>query len=243
MEHFLMHITKSFLALLSILLISGCMTERVAPIATYLDIPKQSIFLVKKVEYDSHGRPLFPETLSSRPGKAGELFTVVHAVNEKPVRSYDIVIVEQDKADIQRPLAVVYEWTGRGFEGGIEISQELFPNGVTINSGGEALAYLAFRTAPIVIGGITGFAVGILSSIPETASELRKVIVNTRETVVGFTVYEYDEKGRIKFMKMYPPAEHADELVYTEFHYSGEGDVPSKTEVTSRVEHKTRMVH
>jgi hypothetical protein len=242
MEHFLKHTMRSLLAFISVLIISGCMTERVAPIATYPDVPKQSMFLVKKVEYDNHDRPLFPGTLSSRPGKAGELFTVVHAVNGKPVRSYDIVIVEQNKADMQRPLAVVYEWTGRGFEGGLEISQGFFPNGVTINSGGEALAYLAIRTEPVVIGGITGFAVGVLSSIPETASELRKVIVNARETLVGYTVYEYDEKGRIKFMKMYPPAEHAEELVYTEFHYSGESDVPSKTEVTSRVEHKKRMV-
>jgi hypothetical protein len=243
MERFFKHAMKLPLAFISVLIISGCMTERVAQFATYPDVPKQSIYLVKKVEYDSHGRPLFQGTLNSRPGKAGELFAVVHSVNGKPVRSYDIVIVEQNKADMQRPLAVVYEWTGRGFEGGLEISQGLFPNGVTINSGGEALAYLAIRTAPVVIGGITGFAVGVLSSIPETASELRKVIVNARETVVGYTVYEYDEKGRIKFMKMYPPAEHAEELVFTEFHYVGEGDVPSKTEVTSRVEHKIRMVH
>jgi hypothetical protein len=243
MEHFFNHTMRSPLAFISVLIISGCMTERVAPIASYPDVPKQSMFLVKKVEYDSHGRPLFQRTLNSRPGKAGELFTVVHAVNGKPVRSYDIVIVEQDKADMQRPLAVVYEWTGRGFEGGLEISQGLFPNGVAINSGGEALAYLAIRTAPVVIGGITGFAVGVLSSIPETASELRKVIVNARETVVGVTVYEYDEKGRIKFMKLYPPAEHAEELVKTEFHYAGDSDVPTITEVASRVEHKTRMVH
>jgi hypothetical protein len=243
MERFFKHTMRSLLAFLSALIISGCMTERVAPNTEYPDVPKQSTFLVKRVEYDRHGRPLFQRTLSSRPGKAGELFAVVHAVNEKPVRSYDIVIVEQDKADMQRPLAVVYEWTGRGFEGGLEISQGLFPNGVTINSGGEAIAYLAIRTAPVVIGGITGFAVGILSSIPETASELRKVIVNARETVVGFTVYEYDEKGRIKFMKLYPPAEHAEELVKTEFHYAGDSDVPTITEVTSRVEHKIRVVH
>ena len=89
---------------------------------------------------------------------------------------------------------------------------------------------------------MTGFVVGIVSSIPETAIELRRVIVNAQEMVMGYTLYEYDEKGRIRSMKLYPPVEHAEELVNTEFHYAGESDVPSKTEVTSRVEHKKRMV-
>lgn len=93
-----------------------------------------------------------------------------------------------------------------------------------------------------MVGGVTGFVVGILSSIPEAAGELRKVIVNARETVVGYTVYEYDEKGRIKFMKLYPPVEHAEELVKTEFMYSGDNDLPVKTEVTSLVEKKVRMI-
>jgi len=44
-------------------------------------------------------------------------------------------------------------------------------------------------------------------------------------------------------MKMYPPEEQAEELVKTEFHYTGDSNVPSKTEVTSRVEKKMRMVH
>jgi hypothetical protein len=44
-------------------------------------------------------------------------------------------------------------------------------------------------------------------------------------------------------MKMYPPEEHAEELVRTEFYYTGDSDVPFKTEVTSPVEKKKRMIH
>ena len=218
------------------------MTERLEPVKEYPDVPKQSVFLLKKIEYDTHGRPLFLSRLSNRPGTAGELFTVVHAVNGRPARSYDIAVVEKEKADMKRPLTVIYEWTGRGFEGGMEISQGMFPNGITINSGGKAAAYLVFRAAPVVIAGVTGFVVGIVSSIPEAAGELRKVIVNARETVVGFTTYDYDERGRIRYMKLYPPMEHAEELVKTEFLYSGDGEVPVKTEVTSLVEKKVRMI-
>ncbi|MGE5173815.1 MAG: hypothetical protein ACM3MD_08300 [Betaproteobacteria bacterium] len=66
--------------------------------------------------------------------------------------------------------------------------------------------------------------------------------MNAREVVTGYTAYEYDEKGRIRFMKLYPPDEHAVELVKTEFFCTGNGDVPDKTEVTSLVEKKVRMI-
>jgi len=117
------------------LVLCGCMTERVQPVREYPAVPKQSTFLVKKVGYDGHGRPLFNERLDSRPGAAGDQFTIVHAVNERPVRSYDIAIVEQQKADMGRPLAVLYEWTGKGFEGGLAISSGIVPNGFTDREG------------------------------------------------------------------------------------------------------------
>ncbi len=218
------------------------MTERVQPVTEYPAVPKQSTFLVKKIDYDDHGRPLFSNVISRRPAGSGERFTIVHAVNNKPVLSYDIAIVDRQKADLTKPFAVIYEWTGKGFEGGLEISGRMFANGVTINSRDEALAYLAITTAPVVIGGVTGFVVGVVSSIPVTAVELKRVVVNARETVTGYRVYEYDEKGRIKFMKIYPPAEHSEELVKSEYFYSEGGKEPYKTEVTSAAEKKVRTI-
>jgi hypothetical protein len=220
----------------------GCITERVRPVKEYPFVPKQTTFLVNKIEYDTHGRPLFSHVLSGRPGRSGDRFAIVHAVNDRPVRSYDIAIVDQQKADLTKPFAVIYEWTGRGFEGGLDISGRMFPQGVQINSRDEALAYLAIMTAPIVIGTVTGFVVGIVSSIPVTATELQHVVVNSRETVIGYTVYEYDAQGRIRFMRTYPPAEHAEALVKTEYFYSGDGRDPFKTEVTSVAENKKRII-
>ena len=86
------------------------------------------------------------------------------------------------------------------------------------------------------------FVVGVVSSIPETATELKHAVVNSREALIGSTVYEYDEKGRIRFMKMYSPAENNAELVKTEFVYEGENRDPLKTEVTSIVEKKIRLI-
>lgn len=233
-----LHLILSFLLFL---LLSGCMTERVQPPTEYPFVPRQSTFLVRQIEYDDHGRPLFSLVLSDRPGKVGQMFTIVHSVDNRPVRSYDIVIVKERQADLIKPLAVVYEWTGKGFEAGLVITGNLFRGGVYA-SGKDALAVVAIEAAPIVIGGVTGFVVGIVSSIPETATELGRLIVNARETVIGYTLYEYDEKGRIKFMKMQFPAQHDEELVKTEFFYEGENRDPLKTEVTSIPEQKMRMI-
>jgi hypothetical protein len=223
-----------------LLVLSGCMTERVQPATEYPSVPRQSAFLVKKIQYDEHGRPLFPVVLRDRPGKAGDVFTIVHSVNNRPARSYDIVIVKERQADMSKPLAIVYEWTGKGFEAGFSISGHLLQRGVY--SGREALTVLAVEAAPVVIGGVTGFVVGVVSSIPETATELRRVIVNARETVIGYTLYEYDEKDRMRYMKMYSPAEPDTVLVKTEFFYEGENRDPSTTEVTSLVEKKIRLI-
>jgi hypothetical protein len=154
------------------------------PVTEYPSVSKQSIFLVQKIIYDEHGRPVFGDRLGSRPGSTGEQFAVVHAINDRPSRSYEIAIVEQPK-------------TGPG---------------------------------PLAV------------SIPETAKELKRIVVNTRETLIGYTEYTYDARGRIRFMKLYPPVERAEALVRTEFFYEGEGDVPARTEVTSIAEKKVRVV-
>ncbi len=50
-----------------LLVLSGCMTERVEPVAEYPSVPKQTHFLVQKIEYDEYGRPLFRDQLDSVP--------------------------------------------------------------------------------------------------------------------------------------------------------------------------------
>lgn len=235
---------RSIVILLSALApyLAGCLTDRVPPVAEYPSVPKQSFFLVKKVGYDVHGRPLFNDRISSRPGSVGDQFTVVHAVGGRPARSYDIAVVEGTQADLKRPFAVIYDWTGRGFEGGIAITSGISPQGATISSREEAAAYLAIKAAPIVVATVTGFVVGVLASIPATAIELKNILVDAREMVIASTEYAYDEQGRIRFMKLYPPVEHAGELVRTDFHYDRDSTIPIRTEVTSLAEKKTRSL-
>jgi hypothetical protein len=223
----------------SLLLFSSCMTQRVPPPVEHPGIGRQSSFLVKKIEYDAHGRPLFNDRIGSRPAAVGDAFTVIQTINGFPSRSFDIAIVEKQRTG-PGPLAVIYTWTGKGFEGGVQMAEGISPGGATISSGAEAAAYVAMKTAPVVIATAAGFVVGVLASIPETAMELKHVIAGSRETVTGITEYSYDDRGRLRYMKLYPPMEHAEALVRTQFFYEGTGSEPVRTEVTNLVDHSVR---
>lgn len=226
-----------------LLVLSGCMTDRVQPVKEYPGVPKQSAFLVKKIDYDRYGRPLFHQRITRRPGSAGKQFTLVHAVDNRPVRSYDIALVEQ-KPNVLRPLEVVYEWTGKGYEAGVT-SGRFFVSSLTVDVRGNRAAgtvQVGGALATMVVFTAAGFVIGLVASVPATMQELRNVVVNARETVIGYTVYEYDEKNRIKFVKLFPPIEHAGAIVKTEFFYEGGSDDPSKTEVTSVLENKVRII-
>ncbi|HYA88548.1 MAG TPA: hypothetical protein VEI57_15960 [Nitrospirota bacterium] len=61
---------------------------------------------------------------------------------------------------------------------------------------------------------------------------------NARETVVDYTTYEYDEKGRIKYMKMYPSGKQVEALMRSEFVNAAGSIDPDKMEVTSVIEKK-----
>jgi hypothetical protein len=69
--------------------------------------------MVKKIDYNLHGGPLFREKIGTRPDRSSEQFTLVHAVNGRVVRSYDIAIIEQQHADMSKPLAIVFDWKER----------------------------------------------------------------------------------------------------------------------------------
>jgi len=217
------------------------MTARVQTPNGTFTTTAQRTFLISRIDYDEHGRPLFKSALNKRPGKAGEQFVIVHAAGDRPLTSYDVLIVPESSVDMSRPLGVIYEWTGSGFRTGLAITGNF--GGTVHGSGKEAALGLVIITAPIVIGGVSGFIIGLVASLPEAASELSKVAVNAREQVAGYTIYEYDDQGRIRSMVLYPPREPADALVRTEFFYTGAESVPYKTEVVSMPEQKTRVIN
>jgi hypothetical protein len=226
--------------LVGLLFISGCMTGRADLIASSgQNEAAQKIAIVKRIEYDVKGRPFFGFPLKQRPARAGEQFTLVSYLRDRPFLSYDIIVRGEEGPDLSRSLNVIYHWTGEGFQGGMALTQDM-PG---FSGSLEALAgYLTVKLVPVAVGSVVGFAVGVAASIPEAATELRKVIVNARENVVSYTRYDYDEQGRIASMRMYAPGDSPIELVRTDYSYSGTEALPSKTVVTSYPEDKVRTI-
>lgn len=221
---------------------TGCAPRYAGPTADRpLSRPEDKTFFVKNTEYDEHGRPLFRDFLTERPAIEGEPFTILQYQENRPVQSFDVMVVGR-KADINRPLAVIYKWTGDGFQAGLAVSEGLAPGYYQSGSAKEAAAYLAIKAAPVVIGGVSGFVIGLVACIPETAVEVKNLIVNTQEVIMSHTYYEYDKLNRLTTMKMYLPAERETEAVRTVFYYKDSESDPEKTEVKSFVEHTVRTI-
>jgi len=226
--------------LLCLFLIAGCITRQVDLAASSgQSDAAQKISIVKRVEYDVKGRPFFGTRLKERPAGAGEQFTIVRSLENRPMESYDIVVRGEEGPDMNKPLEVIYQWTGAGFQGGMSMTRGM--EGFS-GSARELAAYMVVRLVPVAVGGVVGFAVGVAASIPEAAAEMKKVIVNAQENVVSFTRYKYDEQNRIASMRMYAPGERPVELVRTDYFYSGTEALPSKTVVTSYPENKVRTI-
>jgi hypothetical protein len=198
-----------------------------------------SFIFVKNVNYDAHGLPLFRPVLNRRPEKVGEQFTLVHLVDGRPVKSFDIVIAEE-KLDLKRPRNVLYTWTGRGFDIGLALGYVTMEAGSKSNSK-EGWLVLAVGAAMPVVGGVTGFVIGTWAIMPEAMKDIQKLLTST-EVLISFTEYAYDDQNRLVLIKMYQPSEKPLELVRTEFIYTKDARIPSQTKIISYPEDKTRTI-
>jgi hypothetical protein len=193
-----------------------------------------TVAMVKKVEYDSHGRPLFQSVLQKRPEKAGEQFTVVQYEENRPVISYDIVIVGR-KPDMMRPLAVVYDWTGKGFETGVRLAVDSL-RGAADNKYGWVVP-----VASMVVSTAAGFVIGVGASVPVAMREINTLITDN-EVLLGYSEYTHDQDGRLRIMRVFQPAETPREIVKTEYLYHDHDKTPYQTDIYSSPENKLRTI-
>jgi hypothetical protein len=221
------------------LLIAGCAAQRVGQ-EEHAWIGTEAI-VVRAIGYDDMGLPLRGTPLAARPSSLGDHFTVVRLLSDRPLISYDIAVAKQ-KPDFAKPLQAVYEWTGRGFTLGANVTGAMANGGIRLqtHSNGEAFFALALIATPIVAGTAGGFIVGIAEGVRQTGVELGKVIVPGEE-VITCTTYEYDGSNRLVRMRMLSP-DRGRELVRTEFAYEGSATVPLRTVVKSLVEGKERDI-
>lgn len=204
--------------------------------------PGARAVILKKIEFDAHGLPVFKAVLSDRPSETGERFAVVYYVNDRPVKSFDVAITDR-KADLGKPFEIIYDWTGRGFSAGLDLTGHVGWNihyeGSSWKEFGVLMAAVA---APTIIGGACGFVIGVVSSIPEAAGEMKNLMVSSKEKLISFTRYEYDARDRLMRMKMYAPSDPPTEVVRTDFFYKEENTAPFKTEITSYPDNQVRTL-
>lgn len=237
-----------YLCIILVFTLAAC-TIRQAELAAYYppDGQTPTISIYKNMEYDTQGRPVFSNTLKARPTREGEQFTLVQFINEKPVRSFDIVVTPE-RSDMTRPFKVIYEWTGKGFKAGVAsgksftdslISEQQKSVGASpVQTGTEK----AMAVGTVVILSVGGFIVGLAAGISATVQELAHAAVSAHEKVISHSVYEYDGQQRLSRMKTYLPTDISHEIIKTDFFYQDDEATPSKTEITSYPENTVRTI-
>lgn len=234
-------LTRISLMFVACLCLASCAPSR-ADLSKHALPEKQqpTLVIVKRIDYDQNGLPVFQPRLRKQPTKVGEQYTVAYFVKDRPCKSFDIVILDE-KIDLENPLNVLYAWSGRGFGLGIVLGDMTIRGGA--NTGRkEGLIVLAVGAVMPLVGGVAGFMIGTLAIIPQGVQDLGTMLSSGREAVISFTEYEYDTQGRLNMMKMFQPGEMPVELIRTVFTYEKNETAPSKTEVYSAPENKTRII-
>lgn len=232
---------KIALLLMMFVFLAGC-----APKAADLKAPflpaeqKPSVVLVKGAGYDRHGLPTFGPVLTERPAKAGDQYTVVYESGARPVKSYEIAVTGERKPDIARPFQALFEWTGKGFTVGASMVWGSGPVRFSYDAKTN-MVYTTASVAPIVVMGATGFVVGVVAGVISAGEELRHAVLRPQDAVMSATVYEYDQRGRLKRLRMFLPDEKT-EVVRTEYFYSDGEPAPVKAESKSYPEDKVRTI-
>lgn len=231
---------KTFVRLgLTFILIAGCATKHVGQ--EEYATPGTHDIVVRAISYDDKGLPIPGTPVAERPSRSGDHFTVVRLLRDRPVISYDIVVVRQ-RPDFARPLQVIYEWTGKGFTLGANVTKAIVSSATPVQMQGNDAAFfvLAIMVTPTAVGTVGGFIVGIADGARQTALELSKVVV-PGEQLVTFTTFEYDGLNRLVVMRMFSP-DRMQELARTRFAYEGAGTVPFRTTIKTLVEEKEREI-
>ncbi len=229
------------LVLTCTLLAAGC-AARTADLAAPALSGSQAArtVLVKGLAYDRYGLPKFGAPLAERPGRIGDRFSVVYYADSRPVKSYEIAVVGQQKPDITRPFEVMFQWTGEGFMVGAAMVWGSGPVQFSYDARTN-MVYTTASVAPIVVMATGGFIVGIVAGMFAAGEELGHALVRPQEMALSATTYEYDRSGRLKRMRMFLPDEKT-EVVRTEYFY-GDGElVPVRTESRSYPENRLRTI-
>lgn len=226
---------------LCLILLTACGTKQV----NLADQSSDSLrtVILREVEYDQRGLPLFVKTLNKRPVDPGERFTVGLFRGDAPVKTFDIAI-KRSHGDFKVPLRIVYDWTGKGFKNGAAVglimaleladaSEENKSNELELIAGG--------LVAGAVVGTAGGFVVGLAASTPSAFEETQKSVLRAQEAIVTYTEYEYNDLRQLRQMVMYGP-DTREPIVRTDFYYEDDRNIPIQANIRSYAENKVRVI-
>jgi hypothetical protein len=233
-----------FVSSLCLILLAACGTKQV----NLADQSSDSLrtVILREVEYDQRGLPLFVKTLNKRPNDPGEKFTIGLFRDTRPFRTFDIVI-KRTHGDLMVPLRIVYHWTGEGFGTGLGVGivlASILPEPVEEEDKGLEDLKVRFGTLAVstVVGGAGGFVVGLAKSVPSGWAETEKIVLRAEETIVTYTEYEYNYLGQLRQMIMYGP-DTREPIVRTDFYYEDDRNIPPiQTNIRSYPENKVRVI-
>ena len=224
---------------LLLLLLSGCAAQngQIQP-----EDPHLATWYVSPIAYGVYGEPDFTRNvLPNRPTRPNTQFTLVQHLDGRPLRSYDIVITNA-QLDMQRPVRILFEWTGNGFLQGLRFSGLMMEGLSGVNGREEAAVILALIAAPAVIGSVSGFVIGLGSSAQALVEELYKIPLTTQETAATFSEYHHDEAGRLRLVETFLYSKPHTLLIKSEYYYRNTERIPCCSRITSYPENITRQL-
>lgn len=232
-------LTKRFMIyLLWGLLLTACATQRLN-LEDYRNpnLPDPTSKMFKNLTFDKTGLPVFSEILEKRPSGKGEQFYLVdYDSPERPLRTFQIALIRGEKASVMSPLQIIFEWTGSGIVVGLN---SVLRSDLATKTPEDLLVVM---TVPVITT-VGGFIAGVVASIPEINTQVNRIFITKKEILVSYTTYEYDDQNRLVSMKAQSPTQDSKEVsATTKFFYDGDSAEPTKAEVTSVPENKTRVI-
>jgi hypothetical protein len=214
-------------------------------------IPKDRLFdgkvreIYKNLTYDVYGRPVFEEKTGKHPDKKNDQYCIVDLDDNTRLPQRTFILYNGDcsdcKPDTKKPFNVIYTWTGKGFEIGCDIAEEILKAGSGSDPRGVFIV-LGLAGISVATGTTGGFTVGFIKSTDVFIDESKKISMEYEEFFLSYIRYFYDGQKRLIKMIHYTPAEQPVELLITDYYYTGNDITPFKTTVYSVPEKRTREI-
>lgn len=236
MEHMKKIFHHKFFILLLIVVLSNCGIKQVQ-LNNEDFLKKYSDYsCVSSITFDEYFRPVFNKNIK-RPKKIGDMFHIVYSDNNKPIKSFNILVDDINRIIKSKThFHISYVSPTNQSKIGARSSGMYFPGSINANGKADLVILAIYATVIIIaivpknIGKVIIRGPKNFKTIPKDLYNLPKGIYNKyllkgQEILLGNTDYAYDNKGRIIKMTLTVPYGNISKTpIYT---YNKKGNVSS----------------